>query len=309
MHVLYANQQDDLDPMNGTVIDGVKLAELLDGRRKKPPFLARLSGENGFELMIGIGGNVGCAQYSRSDGELPYLMAESANSPIKSGGVEFLTANTATPIPARQILRFGELKEIALHFLETGERSNAVCWRHVGATKEEVKGRWRPREQQQVLRLLTRFSGRRVRRVSLNSGAADGRRIPEIRYWNHQSALDPLDGATIVGGDQLAALLESLRKNAPFVAELSSDNGFWLLLGVGSGIGFAQYRPVNDDLPYFMALPAQRNLKGRHVDFLVNGVATPIPGRFVLSFDELREIALHFLETGERSPAFSWELV
>ena len=76
MHVLYANQQDDLDPMNGTVIDGVKLAELLDGRRKKPPFLARLSGENGFELMIGIGGNVGCAQYSRSDGELPYLMAD-----------------------------------------------------------------------------------------------------------------------------------------------------------------------------------------------------------------------------------------
>jgi len=84
MNVLYVNQQDDLDSMNGAVIaDGARLAELLDGRRKKPPFLARLSGENGFELMIGIGGRFGCVQHSRSDGEPPYLMAVSPNPPKK----------------------------------------------------------------------------------------------------------------------------------------------------------------------------------------------------------------------------------
>jgi hypothetical protein len=118
MNILYANQQDKLDATNGAIIaEGAKPAELLEGRRKKPPFLARLSADNGFELMIGIGGNFGCAQYSRSDGMPPYLMAISANPPMKSGGIEFLTADTPTPIAAREILAFHELKEVAIHFL------------------------------------------------------------------------------------------------------------------------------------------------------------------------------------------------
>jgi hypothetical protein len=36
-----------------------------------------------------------------------------------------------TPIPARHILSFEERKQIVLHFLATGERSNAVSWESI----------------------------------------------------------------------------------------------------------------------------------------------------------------------------------
>ncbi|MGB6536629.1 MAG: Imm1 family immunity protein, partial [Xanthobacteraceae bacterium] len=74
------------------------------------------------------GGNVGCVQYSRSDGSPPYLMAGSSRPPMKRGCVEFLTADTPTPIAARYIISFDELKTIAVHFLKTGERSDTVYW-------------------------------------------------------------------------------------------------------------------------------------------------------------------------------------
>ena len=67
----------------------------------------------------------------QSDGDLPYLMAVSHNPPMRSGDAEFLTANTPTPVPARYILSVEELKEIALHFLETGERSDAFAWENI----------------------------------------------------------------------------------------------------------------------------------------------------------------------------------
>jgi len=127
--VQYKNQQDDLDPMNGQVVAGrMQLDQLLNGRRNNTPFLARLSGDNGFEIMVGVGGDVGCVQYSRSDGKPPYLVAVSNSPHMITGDVEFLTADTPTPIPARNILNFAEVKQVALHFLETGERSNAVRW-------------------------------------------------------------------------------------------------------------------------------------------------------------------------------------
>jgi hypothetical protein len=132
MKVQYANQQDDSDPMNGTVIaESGKLEELLNWRRNKPPFFIRLSGANGYEIMVGIGGEVGCVQYSRSDGEPPYLVAVPPRPHMTSGDVEFLTGNTLTPVPARNIVSFEELKQIAIYFLQTGERSDVVSWEPV----------------------------------------------------------------------------------------------------------------------------------------------------------------------------------
>jgi immunity protein Imm1 of predicted polymorphic toxin system len=130
MKVRYLNYQTKSDPMNGVEItEPAKLAELLDGRRNEPPFLAELSGDNGYHIEFGIGGNFSCVQFSRSDREPPYLMAVSPHPSMKSGYLEFLTANTPTPVPARNILSFDELKEIAIHFLQTGEQSDIVSWR------------------------------------------------------------------------------------------------------------------------------------------------------------------------------------
>jgi hypothetical protein len=128
--------------MNGTAIAGsVQLVELLDSRRKNAPFFARFFADNGSEIMVGIGSDVGCVQYSRSDGMRPYLMAVSADPPIKSGYVEFLAADTPTPCAARYIIRFDEVKKVTLHFLQTGERSDAVSWQVLNprATREDAE--------------------------------------------------------------------------------------------------------------------------------------------------------------------------
>ena len=124
MKVRYLNYQNKLDPMNGTVIvEEAKLAQLLHERQNESPFLAELSGDNEYHIELGIGGNFGCVQHSRTNGKAPYLMAMSANPPMRGGYIEFLTANTPTPIAARYIISFDELKEVALHFLKTGERA------------------------------------------------------------------------------------------------------------------------------------------------------------------------------------------
>ena len=80
MKVRYINQQDETVQMNGAVVaDNDELDELLVPRRKNISFIAaRVSGDNGFEITVGIGGSVGCVQYNHSDGAPPYLMAVSS---------------------------------------------------------------------------------------------------------------------------------------------------------------------------------------------------------------------------------------
>jgi Immunity protein Imm1 len=127
--VRYLNYQDKFDVLNGKPIDRKEqLAELLHRRRNQRPFVAELSGDNGFQIVFGISTDLCFAEHRRINGDLPYLMAVSPDPPRKQGDVEFYAANTPTPIPARNIIRFDELKQIALHFLETGERSDAVLW-------------------------------------------------------------------------------------------------------------------------------------------------------------------------------------
>jgi hypothetical protein len=132
MRVQYENLQNEFDSMSGSEIsDSANLASLLDGIRNNIPFIARLRGEDGFQLFLGIGSDLGFVEYMCVDGSLPYLAALSAKPQVKAGHVEFLTANTPTPIPARFILSFDEMKQIALHFLKTGERSDAVIWESI----------------------------------------------------------------------------------------------------------------------------------------------------------------------------------
>jgi hypothetical protein len=129
MIVRYRNNQNKHDPRNGLIISGDgSLSELLEDARTQSPFIAELCGDNGFELVIGVGGDCSFVEHRRIDGDLPYLMAVSTHPQMKTGDIDFLTANIPTPIEARYILSFDELKQIALHFLETGERSDAVSW-------------------------------------------------------------------------------------------------------------------------------------------------------------------------------------
>jgi Immunity protein Imm1 len=132
MIVQFRNNQDKSDPQHDAVFaEAASLSGLFDNARKRPPFIAELRGDNSFELVVGIGGDFGCVEHRRINGDLPYLMAVSRRPPLTNGEIEFLTANTPTPIAARYILSFDELKEIALRFLATGARSDSVSWEEI----------------------------------------------------------------------------------------------------------------------------------------------------------------------------------
>src|SRR5262249_16874408 len=132
MIVRFFDQQDESNPLNGSIItDTEQLSRVLDSLRSRKPFLAQLFGDNGYNLMVGIGGTIGCVQHSRSDGNSPYLVAAAPNPIAEEGDIVFWGGNTATPVSKRYILPFEKVKEIAGYFLETGARSAKVHWEEI----------------------------------------------------------------------------------------------------------------------------------------------------------------------------------
>jgi hypothetical protein len=142
MIIYFFNFQNKHDPNNGRAISSEdELNSFLDDARNATPSLVEFSGATDFNLMIGIGGYFSCAQYSRVDGLPPYLMAVSRHPPVRRGYIEFMCGGTPTPVGARNLLSFDEVKEIVRHYMRTGERSDAVSWRdvHPGDVKEDAE--------------------------------------------------------------------------------------------------------------------------------------------------------------------------
>jgi hypothetical protein len=138
MKLTFFDMQDQSNLTNGAEISDTKsLSNFLDELKVRQPFFA----ENGFELTVGIGGEFGCVQHSRSDGAPPYLMALGIPSNARNCFAEvsnlherfyeFLAGGTNTEVPMRYILPFNDVKAIVLHFHETGQRSLAFSWKEI----------------------------------------------------------------------------------------------------------------------------------------------------------------------------------
>jgi len=130
MIVRFFDLQDETNPLHlASIKDDGQLVRDLDGLRSRPPFMCELVGENAYKLLIGVGRDLGCTQYSAVGGDPPYLMAVAPNAGLRPEEyVEFLCGATPTPVPRQFVLPFGLIKDIAVHFRQTGERSPAVSW-------------------------------------------------------------------------------------------------------------------------------------------------------------------------------------
>jgi Immunity protein Imm1 len=126
---------------------------------------------------------------------------------------------------------------------------------------------------------------------------------------SYQDKFDPMNGQSIEQKDKLAELLHRRRNQRPFVAELAGDNGFQITFGVGTNLCAAQHSRADGSPPYLMAVSPRPPMKKGCVEFLAAGTPTPFAARYIISFEELEEIALHFLVTGERSAAVSWQVL
>lgn len=132
MLVKFFDRQDESNPFNGHAIDDhTQLSKILESCHDREPFFAELVEEGSHKLLIGIGATIGCAQFSRTDGNPPYLMALAADQNVEEGAVEFLCGGTATPVPMRYVLPHEDVKAIAIAFLQTGQCSNRASWEEI----------------------------------------------------------------------------------------------------------------------------------------------------------------------------------
>jgi immunity protein Imm1 of predicted polymorphic toxin system len=130
-----------------------------------------------------------------------------------------------------------------------------------------------------------------------------------VRFFDRQDPTNPLDGTIVEDRKGIREIVRSSSSKEPFLAELVSESGHRLMIGLGTKGGCVQYS-ANDDPPYLMAVGNPEAFEEEeYVEFLIGDTPTPISTRYLLSLPVVEEVATHFLETGKPSPARSWEEV
>ena len=135
MNTTFQDLQNENNPRNGEAIsDRASVTSLLDDLRNiQPPFMCQFTGDNGFNVMVGIDHDFGCVQHSSNDGIPPFMMAVSKTGPSDRSDMEFLVGDTPTPIDGRYRVPFDAVREIVAQFVTTGQRSSNVSWEELDA--------------------------------------------------------------------------------------------------------------------------------------------------------------------------------
>jgi hypothetical protein len=130
MNARFQDLEHENNSRNGQALhDGASVRALLNELRStQPAFMCQISGDNGFNLIVGIDRDAGCVQHSASNGMPPYLMALSDDEDNDQREMNFLVGGTATPIDGRYRVTYELLAEIVSEFVASGERSNKVSW-------------------------------------------------------------------------------------------------------------------------------------------------------------------------------------
>src|SRR5262249_12387127 len=81
----------------------------------------------------------GCAQFSQSAGDPPYLMAVSAR-PASSDDMIFLIANAPSELPQCCGLSEGEVRRVAVTFVTRGVRDLGFVWEEICPTIGPARG-------------------------------------------------------------------------------------------------------------------------------------------------------------------------
>jgi hypothetical protein len=115
----------------------------------------------------------------------------------------------------------------------------------------------------------------------------------------------------------LVEILDRLRFKKPF--GLICENGFILSICLAEKYGALGYKlrsgdppymqavapgsrlMLNEANPYAAAVKADNDSGTKPPEFVVGGTATPVPTRYILPYEMVKEIAAYFLETGQPS--------
>jgi hypothetical protein len=134
----------------------------------------------------------------------------------------------------------------------------------------------------------------------------NARIVERVTFHDLQQVDNPMNGTGLESAAALAELFRSLNNRKPFLFELRGDNGFTLTVGFGD-CGCVQYNSSNGSPPYLVAVAKDVGDASQFVEFLAGNTLTPIPRRFCLPIGQIEKIAVHFLASGGRSRAVTWE--
>lgn len=127
----------------------------------------------------------------------------------------------------------------------------------------------------------------------------------KAQFFDRQDVANAANGENIGSLLQLRQVLAGLRDREPFFAELIGDNGYKLLLGLGSTEGCAQFSSVDGAPPYLMAV-GEQHAEGE-LEFLIGDTATPVPKKYCLPRKVIEDIAAEFVDKGQRKSDVLWE--
>jgi Immunity protein Imm1 len=128
-----------------------------------------------------------------------------------------------------------------------------------------------------------------------------------VEFFDRQDDRNPLNGLIVDQQSRLLELLDQLRDSSPFFCELLGQNGHTVLLGIGGPRSCVQYSRTDGTPPYLMAVSPDPDVSKEFFEFLIADTPTPVPSRYCMLLDTVKDVAEHFQATGERSPMVSWE--
>ena len=188
---------------------------------------------------------------------------------------------------------------VVAHFAATGQRSPDVEWE----IEWDDFGEEGPDElDNQARGAETVFAG----------GNEEGLRGVRTKFSENDSARNPLGGLVVETPNEMVGLLHGVRGRPPFVAELSSDGDFKLVLGVGAQACFVQFSSKDGEPPYLLAV--QREAWGsedldEEVTFFLGDENVPVGRSVCVPFETMVKIVAHFVATGGRYPGVEWEVL
>lgn len=129
MSAKFFDQHNATNPDNGTVVsNGMTAKSLLKRNSANGSIFVELIADNQMKLLIGLGAEICCAQFSTADDDPPYLMATLKTANLREGFTDFLIGKTPSEVPLRLCIPISVLLDVAAYFVETGERSSDVEW-------------------------------------------------------------------------------------------------------------------------------------------------------------------------------------
>ncbi|HEY7300212.1 MAG TPA: hypothetical protein VH684_20150 [Xanthobacteraceae bacterium] len=126
-------------------------------------------------------------------------------------------------------------------------------------------------------------------------------------FYDRQDEHNPLNGSQLAFGAAVHRIIDEFSTRRPFFCELIGENGYKLLLGIGKNIGCAQHSACDGRPPYLMAVGDSVLNFDDCGEYLIGNTLTPVPRRYCVPIDTVKQIASYFIETWDRYPEVRWE--